>query len=222
MNRLGLARVAAALVLLLLPAGVRAQEASQRPVGSRGEAFELGVGAGFAQAWSPASAGTARRMLTTGVGGALGMDLGYRATPTFALGVWGEGAELGGTVVQPVASSFYAVAAGIGGTWHLGPASPSADPWLAVGTGWRGQWFGYQGGRTYSEHGLELARARVGVDLRVSPAVAIGPVAGGAVDMFLTQQVPGGPWVRVGSSQFGESIFAGVHGTFDAPLRQAP
>lgn len=217
MIRLGLGGVAATLALLSLCRSAGAQEEPQPPpVGSKGHAFELGAGAGFAQVWTPAAAGPAGRTLNTGVGGALAIDLGYRATPGLALGVWGEGAELGGTVAQPVASSFYAAAAGIGGTWHLGPRAPDVDPWVAVGTGWRGQWFGYRGSGTYSEHGLELARARVGVDVRLSPAVAIGPVAGGSLDLFLTQELPGGSWIRVTSSPTAESLFAGVHGTFDA------
>jgi hypothetical protein len=217
MLRIGPAGIAATLALLWPSASAEAQEEpAPPPVGSRGNALELGVGAGFAQVWNPASAGGGGRALTQGIGGALAIDLGYRATPGLALGVWGEGAELGGTVVQPVASSLYAAAAGVGGTWHFGPRAPDVDPWVAVGTGWRGQWFGYQGGGTYSEHGLELARARVGVDVRVSPAVAIGPVAGGSVDLFLTQELPGGSWMRVTSSPTAESLFAGVHGTFDA------
>jgi hypothetical protein len=221
MNRLGLAGILATLALLLPSRSAGAQEQPPPPpVGSRGHAFELGAGAGFAQVWTPASAGPAGRMLGTGVGGALALDLGYRATPALALGVWGEGAELGGTVAQPVASSLYAAAAGIGGTWHFRPSAPDVDPWLAVGTGWRGQWFGYRGAGTYSEHGLELARARVGVDVRVSPSVAIGPVAGGSLDLFLTQELPGGSWIRATSAPTAASVFAGVHGTFDTPLEQ--
>jgi hypothetical protein len=223
MHRLGLGTIVATLALLLPPRAAHAQEVpGELPVGSRGNAFELGAGAGFAQAWSPATGGRTGRVLTTGAGAALSLDLGYRASANLGIGIWGEGAELGATVLRPVASSLYAAAAGIGGTWHFRPRASDVDPWVALGTGWRGQWFGYQGGGTYSEHGLEMARARVGVDLRVSPSIAIGPVAGGAVDLFLTQQVPGGPWIRVASSKLAESLFAGVRGTFDVPLHQAP
>lgn len=220
MDRFALRSIAATVPLLLLPLAARAEEAPQElPAGARGNALELGTGAGFAQVWNPAAATRAGRVLTTGTGGALELDLGYRATPSLGLGVWGEGAELGATVVQPVASSLYAAAAGIGGTWHFRPRASDVDPWVAVGTGWRGQWFVYQRGGTYSEHGLELARGRVGVDLRVTPAVAIGPVVGGALDMFLTQELPGGSWIRVRASAIGESFFAGVHGSFDVSLR---
>lgn len=224
MNRVASGPIVATLVLLI-PATARAQneERPEPPVGSRGHALELGAGAGFAQVWNPASTSRGGRVLATGAGGALDLELAYRATANLGLGVWAEGAQLGVTVVQPVASSLYGAAAGMGGTWHFRPRALDVDPWISVGAGWRGQWFVYQGGGTYSEHGIEAARVRAGVDLRVSPAVAIGPVVGGSADLFLTQELPGGSWIRVRSSQLGESFFAGVRGTFDVPLlRQAP
>ena len=44
-------------------------------------------------------------------------------------------------------------------------------------------------------HGFQLARAKVGIDVRVSDSVAIAPTLGGDVDMFLWRNPEG----RVGN-----------------------
>jgi len=204
-------------------AAARAQEVpAQAPIGARGNAFELGLSGGYAQSFSPAATGGPNgRVLTTGEGGALEADLGWRASSNVAIGVWGHGAQLGMTAAQAppaIPRNLYEAAAGLGGTWHFQPAAPHLDPWVAVGTGWRGQWFGYTNGATYAAHGLELVRARVGLDIRVSRAVAIGPIVGGSLDDYLTQQLPGGRWVAVSGRPLAGSFFAGIRGTLDVPL----
>jgi hypothetical protein len=213
---------AAAALILSSAATANGQEVpGQAPVGAHGHAFELGLAGGFEQSFSPASAGANGAVLSPGAGGALGVDLGWRATSNLAIGVWAHGAQLGVTGAQAppeIPANLYEAAAGIGGTWHFRPSAANLDPWVAIGTGWRGQWFGYGGGATYAEHGLELVRGRVGLDVRVSQTVAIGPVVGGSLDSYLTQELPGGRWVAVSGRPIAGSFFAGMRGTLDVPL----
>jgi hypothetical protein len=213
--------VAAALILLAA-AAARAQEVpEQAPIGVHEHAFELGLAGGFAQSFSPASAGATGAVMSPGAGGALDADLGWRASSNLAVGVWGYGAQLGVTGAQAppaIPSNLYEAAAGLGGTWHFLPSASVAHPWVALGMGWRGQWFGYGNGATYAEHGVELLRGRVGLDVRVSRSVAIGPIIGGSMDSYLTQQLPGGRWVAVSGRPLAGSFFAGIRGTLDLPL----
>ena len=213
---------AAALVLLHAVAAHPQEVPGQAPIGAHGSAFELGIAGGYAQSFSPAATGGPNgRVLSTGEGGALEADLGWRASSNVAIGVWGHGAQLGMTAAQAppaIPRNLYEAAAGLGGTWHFLPSSAHLDPWLSLGTGWRGQWFGYGDGATYAAHGLELVRARVGLDIRVSRAVAIGPIIGGTLDDYLTQQLPGGRWVAVSGRPLAGSFFAGIRGTLDVPL----
>jgi len=217
--------VAAALVLSSATAAHAQEVPGQAPFGAHGHAFELGLAGGLEQAFSPASAGGAGAVLSPGVGGALDADLGWRATPNLTIGAWGHGAQLGVTGAQAppaIPTNLYEAGAGLGGTWHFRPSAANLDPWVGVGTGWRGQWFGYGNGATYAEHGLELVRGRVGLDVRVSRSVAIGPVIGGSMDAYLTQELPGGRWVAVSGRPIAGSIFGGFRGTLDVPLGAPP
>jgi hypothetical protein len=211
--------VAAALILSsAVAAHAQPEVPGEAPIGAHGGAFELGLAGGFAQSFGPASVGGAGAVLNPGAGGALDADLGWRASSNLAIGVWGYGAQLGVTGKQAppaIPTSLYEAAAGLGGTWHFRPSAAVFDPWVALGTGWRGQWFGYTSGATYVEHGLELVRGRVGLDWRVSRSVAIGPVVGGSVDAYLTQELLSGRWVAVSGRPLAASFFAGLRGTLD-------
>jgi hypothetical protein len=217
--RAGLHGCVAAALILSSAAAAHAQEVpAEAPMGARGNAFELGLAGGLLQGYGPASAGGAGAVLNPGTGGALEADLGWRASSNLAIGVWGHGAQLGVTGAQAppaIPASLYEAGAGLGGTWHFRPSATDFDPWVSLGTGWRGQWFGYGNGGTYAEHGLELARGRVGLDVRVSRTVAIGPVIGGSMDAYLTQELPSGRWVAVSGRPVAGSLFAGIRGTLD-------
>ena len=213
---------AAASLILLRTVAAHAQEVpAQAPIGAQGNAFELGIAGGYEQSFSPASTAGPGAFMTTGAGGALDADLGWRASSNLAIGAWGHGAQLGITAAQAppaIPRNLYEASAGVVGTWHFQPSAAHLDPWLSVGTGWRGQWYGFGNGDMYAAHGLELVRARVGLDIRVSRAVAIGPIVGGSLDDYLTQQLPGGRWVAVSGRPLAGSFFAGIRGTLDVPL----
>lgn len=102
------------------------------------------------------------------------------------------------------------------GKLHVRPYD-RIDPWVGLGTGYRMLWIVPEGpGNNVLHHGLELVRAKVGLDIRVSRDVALGPVIGGGVNLFLWRN-PEGP---VGNTVIPDKkvstfLFAGVQGRFD-------
>ncbi|MEO7733152.1 MAG: hypothetical protein ABIY55_19470, partial [Kofleriaceae bacterium] len=72
-------------------------------------------------------------------------------------------------------------------TWHV-RADRSIDPWVSLGTGWKAMWINPVNSPSTSLQGLELARLQVGADYRVSRDVAIAPVIGASLSMFLGQE----------------------------------
>jgi hypothetical protein len=67
------------------------------------------------------------------------------------------------------------------------------------------------GGPIGLNHGLELGRVRVGLDMRVSREVAIAPVIGADATMFLWQDI-GGSVSAIGTPTVSTFVFAGIQG----------
>lgn len=64
--------------------------------------------------------------------------------------------------------------------------------------------------------GLELARLQVGVDYRITPDVAVSPLIGAALDMFVSQDSPMTTgYAEIQSKKVNFSGFAGIAGRFD-------
>ena len=216
---------AAALLLsaLTLGCGGRAEGLPpELPAGAHGNALEFGIGMGWTDGFGPTQPSPASGVRVANQGAAVELDGGWRALPPLALGLWGFGAQLseGAALPQPV--YVYQAGAGIEGTWHTRPTASVFDPWLAVGTGWRAQWLSaLAGGGVTSLHGIELARARLGVDLRTSSTVAIAPEIGASMTTFLTQSFPGSGWEALPSPAINAFVFAGVRATIDVPVHGA-
>jgi hypothetical protein len=65
-------------------------------------------------------------------------------------------------------------------------------------------------------HGLQLARAQVGLDVRVSRDVAIGPMIGGDIDLFIWRNPEGAAGnAAIPDKELSTFVFAGVQGRFD-------
>jgi hypothetical protein len=102
---------------------------------------------------------------------------------------------------------------GFGVTYHFDPEL-RLDPWLEVGAGYRLLWEDEAAPTpNVLSHGLQLARARVGLDVRVSPDVAIAPVVGADANMFLWQDVTTS--TAIADPRITTFIFAGVQGRMD-------
>ena len=76
---------------------------------------------------------------------------------------------------------------GLRADWHFRPGSV-ADPWVSLGTGWRSLWLVPDAGGSASLHGFDVVRVQLGVDYRLSSRVALTPVLGAGMTVFVAQK----------------------------------
>jgi hypothetical protein len=209
--------------MLVLPVAAQSvyleQQAPPVSAGARGNAFELGVSAGFTYGWQGTFTNSySAAVRDPGGGGALELEPLWRILPHVAVGVYGFGAQLGPTAAQPMSGDLLQAGAGVEGTAHILPNS-QLDPWVTLGTGWRGQWLPYfqQVTRPSAENGWEFVRVRAGLDSRINAGLALGPVIGASVTRYYTQSIQGSPW-SPGPQGDNVYIFAGVRATLDFPV----
>jgi hypothetical protein len=188
-----------------------------RPLTAPKEAFEIDVNTGYSQGFGAISGQRGGALSDVAKGGiGVGLGLGYRATPELAIGLTGQYQELAPAAAQPLGTRVRGAAIGVEGKVHFRPYA-RVDPWLSLGTGYRMLWIAPEGpGNNVLQHGFELARGQVGLDVRVSPDIALGPVVGGDVNLF-TMQNPEGPAVAamIPEKRVSTFLFAGVQGRFD-------
>ncbi len=191
------------------------QAASADQVEPADHALEIGVGAGFSSGGGPIGGGQRHLEDVANPGGAFELDLGYRVTPNLVLGGYGTLAAYQTGDAVDTSSDVFAATAGLQAGWHFRPTY-NLDPWVKVGTGWKSLWVSQDHVKTTALQGLELARVQVGLDYRASKTVAIAPVIGGSVDMFLAQDTPmTTSYDEISSKKVNFTGFAGVVGTFD-------
>jgi outer membrane protein W len=175
-------------------------------------ALEITLGAGYAQGFGDIGAG--QRSLTdqTSAGGEITLGVGYRVNPNVMIGLYGSGAKYG-TRALTSGADIWTATAGAQANYHFQP-DDQWDPWIGLGSGWRGQWISSTG--TETRHGWDIARLTAGVDYRVSSEFAVSPYIGAGVTTFLSQE-------RVGEQSFSNInspnaniwLFGGIQGRFD-------
>lgn len=184
-------------------------------------AFEIQVGTGYAQGFGPRIAAQGDVPATTvsrpGMGASLG--LAYRATPHSSVGF------LGMYSMQDTAkgAQLRNATASIDATYHANPYQ-RLDPFLSLGTGYRMTWDRPVGSApdTFT-HGFQLARAAIGVDIRVNKDIALAPTVGGDVNMYLWRSAAGQSTETISNPKVNAYLFAGVAGRFDlGGTRQGP
>jgi len=188
--------------------------------------IEIAISAGYSQGFGNVAAGAPALGDIASAGGVVELDIGYRLIPNLTLGVYGAGGSFtqrvswyGTSLSQPnaISDTHYSVAAGVHANWHFLPDGVF-DPWVGLGTGWRGYWTSTDSVGTTSRHGLELGRLQAGVDYRASETVAISPVIGADLSMFLTEQTAGqDTWHNVASPQLSTFVYAALLARFDLP-----
>jgi hypothetical protein len=194
-----------------------ASEQRARSLEPATHAVELTIGTGYAQGFGNVGAGQPTLTDMGTAGGALQLGVGYRLIPQLTLAVYGSGAVFGRGDQVDTSAKLYTAAAGVQADWHFLPARSEFDPWVSLGSGWRGYWNSMDQG-TASFQGIELAKAQVGVDYRVTSAVSISPVIGADMSVFLTQQAAGeGAWHNVSNPNVNTFLFGGLLGRFDVP-----
>jgi hypothetical protein len=184
-------------------------------VAAPANALELGVATGYTQGVGPIGGDMLHVEDISKAGGAVELDAMYRINPTFSVGAYGSFSKYATGDQISDQNSVLGATAGIQAAAHLRP-DRSVDPWVSLGTGWRGLWLSPDSGKNTSLQGLELARLQLGVDYRVSKDVAIAPVIGGSMNLFVSQNSPmTTDYTEIADKKVNFIGFAGLAGRFD-------
>lgn len=178
-------------------------------------AFEIGIMGGYTQPFGDLAENQDLRTISD-AGGAVGIDIGYRFNPYMSMSILTQYHEqvVGGDF--PGEADLRGFASTLQGTAHFLPYD-TVDPYLTFGSGYRGLWVAPAGSDNDSVfHAIQLARVTFGVDFRVSESVAMGPLAGADMNLFLWESFPGlGESGRVDDPRVSTFLFAGLAGRFD-------
>jgi len=177
--------------------------------------FEIGVATGYTQGGGKLGGNMGSLEDVSGPGGTVELDLGYRIFPQLSLGAYGTFAKFQHGDSISSSTDVVGATAGVQGVLHFRPAQ-SVDPWVSLGTGWKGLWLDPASGKTTSLQGLELARLQVGVDYRLSRDIAIAPVIGGSISTFISQDSDmTTDLTEINDKKVNFTGFAGLSGRFD-------
>jgi hypothetical protein len=177
-------------------------------------AFEIGVDAGYTQGFGSVYSGRGVGEVA-GAGGTLGLSLGYRFNPRWSMAVTGQYQGYASGIAMPSGGSVRGALAGVQTTVHVEPYD-RVDPFVTVGAGYRALIESPPGSAPASvTHGLELGRIEVGLDVRPNESVAIAPVLGADLNMFMWRSGGGTETAPFTSRTFSAFVFAGVNGRFD-------
>jgi hypothetical protein len=180
-------------------------------------AVELSVGTGYTQGFGKFDASLPSLPDDAQAGGGVQLGVGYRITPQLTLGAYGSFGAFGRGDSVDSSTNIYTATAGFEATWHVLPSSSLVDPWVSLGSGWRGYWMTANSGTT-SIQGMEIARLQIGADFRLDKAVAVGPVFGADVNTFFTQSTPEvNTFTNLPDPHASTFLFAGIQGRFDIP-----
>jgi len=211
---------------LLIPALVPAIAAAQpesadtttgfdHPVPAVQNAFEISVGTGYSQGSGKLGGSAGSLEDIAGPGGAIEVDLGYRIVPQLSVGAYGTFSKYQHGDNLASSTDVFGATAGVQAAWHFRPDA-SIDPWVSLGTGWRGLWLNPDGGKVTSLQGLELARLQIGADYRVTEDIAIAPVVGGSLNLFVSEDSPmTNDLTEIHDKKVNFTGYAGLSGRFD-------
>jgi len=217
MKKIGIAAAALAFTGLAAPAEAQSQverEIVVAPMRAPRNAFELGVDLGYTQGFGAVRDGRTVRDIA-GAGMAVGIGLGYRASPLFAIGANGQFQGFDPSSSLPQGTMVRGASAGLEATFHIAPFD-RADPWVSLGAGYRMLWEIPEGSApTTLTHGFELGRLAIGLDVRPSEAVALAPMLGVDLDSFAWQKTSGAANTSLTVTGVSAYLFAGIRGRFD-------
>jgi hypothetical protein len=183
-------------------------------VAAPANAIEIGFASGYTRGVGPIGGGMQRlEDISKAGGGAVELDAMYRIDPTVAVGVYFSLSKYDASGQADAQTDVFGATAGLQAVAHLRP-SRSVDPWVSLGAGWRNLTLSSRPSPDASLQGLELARVQLGVDYRVSEDVAIAPVVGGSLNLFVSEESPG-DFMEIADKKTSFVGFAGIAGRFD-------
>ena len=195
---------------------------SARPLEAATHSVELTIGTGYAQGFGDVGTGQPKLTDVSQGGGALQLGVGYRLLPSLTLGVYGSGSMFSRGDQVDTSTNIYSGTAGVQTDWHFLPRHSEFDPWVSLGSGWRGYWTSAEQGSSSgtSTQGVEWAKLQIGVDYRIDQAVAISPVIGADLTTFFAQSTPtSNGFSNISSPTVNTFVFAGVQGRFNIPTQ---
>jgi hypothetical protein len=207
---------------LLVPAIAYAQPESSEsnssfdhPVAPVSHALEIAVGTGYSQGGGKLGGALGNLEDISGPGGAVELDLGYRIIPQLTVGTYGTFSTYQHGDHLDSGTNVLGATAGVQAAWHF-RSDTSIDPWVSLGGGWKGLWLNPSQGKVTALQGFELARLQIGADYRVSKDIAISPVIGGSLSMFVSQDSPmTTDYTEIADKKVNLTGFAGLSGRFD-------
>jgi hypothetical protein len=177
-------------------------------------ALELTLGNGFSQGFGSPDARTRTLGELTRGGMSTQLGIALRVSPFWAFGTYGEGARYFAAAGMPDGTVGYGAAFGVQATWFAAPYS-QINPWIGLGTGWRGYWVDLPKGHE-SLHGYDLVRLRLGADYRLGPSTSFGPMLGATLTLFGTHRDAETNDVRsTKDPELTAFLFAGFQGRFE-------
>ena len=171
-------------------------------------ALELSFSTGYTQGFGSLAPGVGMpSVATAGVGFDVGV--GYRFNAHWAVlwtGEYQQFTSQRSDVVDGITNT-------VGVQYHFAPTSRT-DPWAELGAGYRYLWESNVYGPTVQWHGFQYVHVRLGLDVRTSEEVAIGPVIGADMTEFRWQDLPYYS-VYIHDPRLSTFVYAGVQGRFD-------
>jgi hypothetical protein len=185
-------------------------------------AVELTLATGYTQSLGgDVTSGAVQPSELGSAGGELRASVGYRILPELAVAVYGSAAMFQRGQLSDRSMDLRAASAGVEVAWHLLPRGEQLDPWISLGTGWRGYWVssdvgsgGVLGRSSTSLQGLQMGKLQIGVDYRIAPAIAISPVVGADLSAFMWETSADRAGVT-SVAQTSTFVFVGLLGRFD-------
>jgi hypothetical protein len=165
------------------------------------QAVELSVATGYTQGFGGTSAIAA---MPSADRPAIAVEpgLGIRLDDRWAFGLVLQYAEL--TVKD--SSDAFGISGGILVTRHFEPAR-RLDPWIDVSSGYRALWDLPATETTTVTRGFQLARARIGLDLRIDNNITVAPFLGADASLFVWRDAIAS--AAVVDPRFATFVFAG-------------
>ncbi len=184
-----------------------------RPIAAPRNAVELTVGTGYTQGFGSLQRGAP---LADVIGPGIGASVGgaYRVSPSWSLGLEAEYQELARGSQLETGAAARGLAGDLFGVYHVSPYRP-LDPWVRFGAGYRTLWTVHPSAPNLFTHGFQLARVALGLDLRASQDIALAPLIGADLDVFVWQRPDGGSNATLTDPRLSTYVYAGVQGRFD-------
>lgn len=208
--------------LVASTAAAQGNETTVKQIDAPRRSFEISTGVGYAQGAGTSYFDGQQNSELAGPGVEVAIEPGYRVTERWYVGAY---ATLAAFDRPDSVREGRVRGVSFGGAvqYHFDPMK-RFDPWVSLGTGYRGVSLSGAGDRNVEMQGIQLARFMVGLDVRTTPGFAFGPVVGVDATMFTSWRLPRESSVHGVASEdlaITPFVFGGLMGRFDVVNKRA-